>query len=544
LSEKILERSSEKVLDRLPAAISLVLFLVLILAWIAGARTGVQLEEDAYRLQATFQLLGQGIYHPSRTSGYPAFELIGGAIYQLAGVAGVTVLSGISTLLAAGLLVLAMRGEPRLRGAASVFCVLASPLVLTSESQIIETSFLLLWIAALIYALSKLESHKPSVVFAVFAFVSLMLVLSRPDAVLLCLSTVGAFLISAGRDARARAASYAVISGALCAVAATWIMAKRFPFSTAMLLNDSLLTRIQKTLIRTFTMFNGVGLVALSVCLAACAFQLVALLRRMNRQPTELIHSRKIIHRDPIFLTAWLLGTAALYLVRYAALPDQFRYLLPLLIVLSAAIGWMPTQLSLARNAGMVALVMVLTTTFFTTSLTRKTDPWQPRPEKYLTVSAGGFAQDLSARQARKVRSSSLYKSATASMLQHLGLNPTDIASTPLQAFLAMPEETIIVPQDQWSQWTQPGLVASWFQEFQETPPIGKVLVGCNEVTFFVRSGWRSSQPATSYLDTILVDRHMPLNCGVIGKVEKTGVLLYPFGARHGHHAGELISAP
>ena len=533
---------SEKLLERLRAAISLTLFLVLILAWIAGARTGAQLDDDAYRLLATFDLLGQGIYRPSRTSGFPAFELIGGAIYQLAGVAGVTVLCGISTLLAAGLLILAMRGEARLRGAASVFCVLASPLVLTNESQIMETSFLLLWIAALIYALSTLESHKPSVVFAIFAFVSLMLVLSRPDAVLLCLSTVGAFLISAGRDARARAASHAVIFGALCGAAAVWIMTKHFPFSTGTLLNDSLLTRSEKALIRAFTMFNGIGLVALGVCLAACAFQLIARFRRMNWQPTELSHSTKLIHRDPVFLPAWLLGTAALYLVRYVALPDELEYLVPLLVVLSAAIGWMPIQMSLARNTGMVAVVMILTTSFFTISLTRKADPWQPRPSMYLTVSAGGFAQDLSARQARKVRSSSAYKIATASMRQHLGLNPTDIASTPTRGTaFAIPEETIIVSQDTWSEWAQPQTVASWFQG---RPPIGKVLVGCNEVAFAVRSGWRSSQPATTYLDAALVERHVPLNCGVIGEVEKSGVVLYPFGARDGHHAGELMSAP
>ncbi len=534
---------SEKAVRRLRAAIVCIIFGAIVLAWIAGARTGAQLDDDAYRLQSTFELLGHGVYRPSRTSGFPAFELLGGAVYHSAGIPGVTVLCGIATLLAAFLLVASMRGEARIRGAISVLCVVASPLVLTNASQVMETSFLLLSTAGLIYAISNLETHSPRAVFIIFACIGLILVLTRPDAVLLCLATAAAFLVSAAKDSRARAASCAVVCGALCALAIVWIMTRHFPFAPDVLLNESLRARVQKALLRLFALFNGVGALALAVCLVACVYALVVLRRRKTRQAMPSTDPTDPRHRDALFLTAWLVGTAVLYLARYVALPAEFEYLLPLLIVLSAVIGWMPKELNIARNAGMAALAMVLTTSLFTIGLTERTDPWQPRPGKRITVSQGGFAQDLSARKARAIRSSSEYEGAVAAALRQLGLQPEDIASTGLlsDGAVAFPEGTTITPQDTWSQWTQADAVAGWFPE---APPFGSVLVGCDDVQFAVRSGWRSAQPATSFPDTALVSRGVPLRCGVIGRVEKSGVVLGPYGARYGHQVGEVVANP
>lgn len=534
---------SDKAVRRLRAAIVCIMFGTIILAWIAGARTGAQLDDDAYRLQATFDLLGQGVYQPSRTSGFPAFEILGGAVYQVAGIPGVTVLCGMATLLAAFLLVASMRGETRVRGAMCVLCVVASPLVLTNESQVMETSFLLLATAALIFAISKLEMHGPRAVFVIFAGLGLILVLTRPDAVLLCLSTAGALLISAAQESRARVASCAVFAGALCALAIAWIMTRHFPFAPDALLHESFHARIQKALLRTFALFDGVGAVALAVCLVACTYALVVSLRRDRRQAMPSDDSHEPLHRSAVFLTSWLVGTSVLYLARYVALPNELEYLLPLLIVLSAVIGWMPKELKIARGAGMAALAMVLATSLFTIGLTERTDPWQPRPEKRITVSNGGFAQDLSARKARGIRSSPHYEDAVAAALRQLGLQPDDIASTGLlrDGAVAFPEGTTITPQDTWSQWTQADAVGSWFPG---PPPFGRVLVGCDDVLFAVRSGWRSAQPATSFPDTALVSRGVPLRCGVIGRVEQGGVVLYPYGATNGHRVGEVVANP
>lgn len=473
------------------AVIALVFVVVAIAAWL-GIRTGVTIDNDTHALEDAFATILKGGYAPSRTSGFPAYELTGAAVWAFAGRTGVMLLSTLATLGALALLIRPSRARSSWLGLVCWTALALCPLVLTNASALMETSFALFGLALLIWCLD----HKTFTwtLTLLLGLTAAGLILSRPDAILVVLATLMAVLAATWPRAMKLPAMSAMAIGIVLAIAALTLLTARLPFSQSFLQDEALIRRVARGGIGLTTAFSVIGAFAI---LALTIALLVGLWHQVRGDTKE--HASGLLLDDPRFITIWLLLTFVLYGIRFVLLADELEYLLPLAVVLSVATPHLRQVGRAATWLGVLSLAGLLSTSVLTISLLDRSDPWVDAPTLAVAVNSGGFIQDLQVRDATSVRSTDSYKEFQASSMQ------------PFQADLAS-GSAVLLPRDEWHFIVNEG----YSQYFDRASHV----IGCREFTSgTLVPNWRSSQRAGDFSDLDAFDQGALMHCSVVANL-------------------------
>lgn len=274
---------------------------------LATARLGFAANPDSPQIWRAAGAILAGSYQPSRTAGFPAYEafvaLLRGLGADVVTVAVATVALGVLAL------ALALRCAPtpaaRL-GVAILFC--ASPVIVTNASSLMEANLTMLAVAAFLWLhlrLSDLPGDPGWRLSALAVLAGWAVVLSRIDAAIVVTASLGALLLL-----RRRPAYLAILAVTAAASFLTyWLLRGDLGFlGTFPDARDPLGRSILKA---------GTGAAALLWTSGATAVAVLILNRRRLAPETAL----------------FLVLAAALYAVRFAILPDEMEYLLPLHLV-------------------------------------------------------------------------------------------------------------------------------------------------------------------------------------------------------------------
>jgi hypothetical protein len=475
---------------------AIVLVLLVVTGYAAlGIRSGTSVDTDSRRLEATFRGILEGHYVPSRTSGFPAYEFVGAVVWSAGGRTGVMLLSLLLTLAALVLLVRPTGARRTWLGLGSWLCVAVSPTILTNSSAVMETSLLLLALALLSWLLSLDWMATRRGLGMAFAL-GLLLTTTRPDAVLVCVATIGA-LAASGLPARARARiSGALAAGGLVGLLTVVLVTARFPFRSDILLVESTARRLTRGLVGISTVFSPLGALAL----LALGALLILLLRSWLPERRHRVAATGPAPLDDMdFVVVWLLLMIVLYGIRFLVLSDDVEYLLPFMVVLAVAAPNLATRSRPTALVAWTALLGMASTTVVTVALTERVDPWDLNPVLRPSIQAGAAVQDLAARHASAVREQAEYQAFMTGSLGGLSAPVSDGTYA-------------LLPQDSWYQVRTPKYAAI----FATTQGV----VGCDELTTRTElPGWRVSQPSGSFADVSSFEAGSALHCGIVALI-------------------------
>ncbi|MFM8154457.1 MAG: hypothetical protein ACKOAF_00055 [Actinomycetes bacterium] len=490
--------------------VGLIALVLILVSWagLLGVGTGVTIDNDTFALQESFRSILGGAYHASRTSGFPAYEYLGAAISGVSGLTGV-MLAALAMVIAS--LLLLLRPTRALRSWLGFACwalLALSPVVLTNASAIMETPLLLLGLSLMAYLLAFPGSRGWLVDIGILA-VSLLLVLTRPDSILFVAATGLAllFLAQSWGDRLRKAGLLAV--GVFVGLVILVLLTGKFPFQSSYLVEEPLVRRAMRGAVGFNTALSPVGFVALAVFAIMLLITAYVLVR--NRKTT----AHEVLDGSPLdshsFIIAWSIAMIVVYGARFTFLADEVEYLLPLLVTVAVAVPNLRWAGKRVWIPGLIVMACVAATSVMTVSLLQRTDPWQKDPVIRPSLQAGGFIQDLRARQASSVRSSPEYRAFLAESEGPLrsGIEDGSIA---------------LVPRDTWNYVISLAYGAYYSKS--------NSVAACNEQTSdTLIPGWRVSQPAASYADLAAFDAGNLMTCAIVAEIEPDAVIPTEAGA-------------
>ena len=462
-----------------------------------GVATGVTVDNDAGALLDAFRSLINGSYRPSRTSGYPLYEFLGSGVFALGGVRAVMLLSLLFTLVSLVLLLIPTRALRQTSGLLAWLGLAITPVVMTNASAVMETSLVLLVITGLTLTLSY-ESTSTLKRPLLLGSSALVLVLTRADALLLGIATAGA-LAFWGVSIRASPAWFvrnlgAIGGGLALGMIVLIALTNRLPFSSAYIPDSSATERILRAGVGVFTLFGPLGPMLLSIVVVAL---LVVMWR--SRQPTPSDISAAPLD-SAAFTSSWAFLTLALYGLRFASLPDELEYLLPVLVVLAASAAGL---VAANKWVGYLVIAQIWTSTLTglaTVSFLDRTDPWQARPIFSPSLQQGAWSQDLQLRQAANVRSSAQYQEFLDNSLGKPLVQDVDAG------------RATVMPSDSWNYVLNPGYTR-YYDAFE-------FIIGCDQLSSeTLIPGWRISQPAGSFTDLDQFASGQLMTCEPVAKL-------------------------
>lgn len=334
------------------AAISLaaVSVLCLIVVGVYGASLGLAADSDSRVIVVAAERILSGEYVPSRSYGFPLYEgLVAAAFAAGLGVFYLNLISLLAALTAVAFAaILARRLGANRIGVSAVVCAVAlHPLVLTNSSALMETSLSLAFsLGFCILALNAFRSPRHgrfNGIGAVAAGVALVLI--RPDSVILVASVCAALIVIGRRSGdNSQERKGAVLLGAVAGLSALifYLINGGLSFLSADVLQLEPIAR------RWLRAGLGIGNALQPVGTFVLVMFGVRLLQKGEATPTG--------SQLPSFRRAFGLVLAIavpLYLIRFAALPDELEYILvPLVLVFI----WV---LSAAESADVVKLVFL-----------------------------------------------------------------------------------------------------------------------------------------------------------------------------------------
>ncbi len=428
--------------------------LPLVLASVTSWGLGVGLDQDGGEILRVIPDLRAGSYTPSRTSGFPLYEYLAAAVVNVSVLQTLSVLFTAATLVLLAVLVHPTTSWIGLLGWATYALL---PGTVASATSVIEIPLLALLITLLWWLLLCSKARWGLTV------VSALVVLTRPDAALVVLSTTLVWTIWR----RERQAGRFMISGAAIGITAILILNRGIP--NGELLTEALIRSMARAAVSLSTLTNVVGLLGL------IGLALGLSIAAIGRGPD----------RDRTFYSRWLLAVLAVVAVRFAVLPDELDYLLGAIITL-VVLAPRVAGTRLVTVSLSVLFIGMASTSVVTVSLFQRTDPWDANPHFSPSVNAGGVVQDIQARRATTIRKTPEY-----------------------QAYFGQGSQTLVLPRDTWYQIFSPRFAASYGQY--------QVLLGCTGLTSRSEPpGWRLSQPAGVYEDVqIYLDGQEP-QCEVV----------------------------
>jgi hypothetical protein len=329
---------------------------------IACCTLGYGTDRDSLRVITSAQAILHGHYQRSRSFGFPLHEAIAAALDPLGGLFAVNAAALAAAL--AGIAAAARLAGPR--AAAVATCLAACPILLVNASVAVDFAFDFATCMALLSVADSVTRHGMTRTRSVLGFaLALAALLLRPDNLL---AVVSICLATLWRDRRAGLAllAAAVLAGLLAAAIYLGLN------GTGMLATGVTTTRPL-----------AARLARAAVCLAAAVGPggaLLALLlpwRRVAAAPAPALAA----------MLAW-----ALYLPRFAVLPDQLDYLIiPVTFTILAGLIAAPPRL-VWPAAALVALPAFITVSLFTRA-----------PDGALlfhpALQQGALAQEIAARR-------------------------------------------------------------------------------------------------------------------------------------------------
>lgn len=475
-------------------------FTIVLAYGVLGVRTGITVDNDSFAIIDSFNAILGGDYRPSRTSGYPMFEIVGAGAYGLAGVQGAMTLSLIATLSGLIILMRPLRVLNSVPGLLAWSALAITPVVMTNASAVMETSFLFLFVAVLVWLLSV--NFTTSVIRSVaLAAAAVALVLTRADAVLIVMATGLGLLVWWYRSnprPRIPVDAIALSAAVPIGLAMLALITQRNPFSSSYLPPETLLRRLLRAGVGTFTFAGPVGLLATALLFIGLLLFALRCSRSIRSKTTEPPLS------SICFITSWLLATAALYAVRYITLPDELEYLVPVLIVLAACVPVLFFTQAIVGSLALLVLWSSVATGVVSISLLDRNSPWEATPGIKVSLQPGAWLQDLGVRQAASVRATPNYQEFLRSSLG------------PLQSKVEAGTATVM-PRNSWNFALNAGYT-SFYDPFDS-------IIGCAELTSeTLIPGWRISQPANSYEDLVAFENGEKFDCEVVAELTETTV--------------------
>ncbi|GMG85620.1 hypothetical protein LNKW23_48430 [Paralimibaculum aggregatum] len=315
---------------------------------VVTAVSGFATDSDSARIWLRPMTLLDGVYTPSRTTGFPLYEVL---VVGLRGLgAGLTAVNLVTLGIGLGAFAVLWRGLPAGRPRAFAILILAmTPAVFVNASALMETNLALLLAAAYLLAMFRdrlggAPRPAPSPLAPLPLLLGLALVLTRIDSAILVVAASGARLAITG-DRRFLLHLAAVGLGAFAVYAALHGGIGFLVQPGQHLIDDPLPRKLAKAAVGGFAALWTAGAAALAVVLLA--------LPRMGRD--------------------WqvLLGIATLlYAARYLMLSDEVEYLNGwlLLVALAAAVHARRAEARLALPVAALGLAVSV-------SLFVRTDP-------------------------------------------------------------------------------------------------------------------------------------------------------------------------
>jgi hypothetical protein len=306
-----------------------VLLLVLIIAGLGahGVGLGLSSHSDSRAIvEKSIPAILHGSYVPSRSLGVPLYEVVGALLYRATG--SLTAVNWYSLVLAiASLFIFAGLLDRSLSVARRSLVLVGfalNPLVLINSSAVIEWMQMTFLLVILLASAKAWLEHRRTRDLLVYGLSSALLVLTRPDAALLCVALLIALLWET-RFASISAVPL-IVSNLVAGLATATVFVVinhgiDFVAQGNLPSTDPLLRRFGVATMDAINVFGPLGIIVI----AFLAFNLV----------TSLV-------RDRTPISWWgrlLLVTAPLFIARFVLMPDKLEYVLPLVVVVLLAVA-------------------------------------------------------------------------------------------------------------------------------------------------------------------------------------------------------------
>lgn len=469
-------------LNRWRTAVTIFVLLLVVSAAGLGISTGVTVDNDAIALESTFASIWNGVYQPSRTSGFPGYEFPNAVLWKLGGVTLVMVGSLIATLVSLVALAKTNRITESSLGLVAWAFFALSPIVLTNSSAVMETAWLACWVGILLLLISMHNVPRWALFFTVLA-----MVLTRPDSIALSAVIILASLFS-GR----KLLILPTLAGSFVGVAITALLAGKFPFLPEFIPQEPVFRRFARGAIGLSTLLGPIGVVSLVIFLTMLIFVVIRIAKQRKIR-THASEGSALDQRGFLLLLSLL--TLLVYGSRFLILSDEIEYALPALMVLVVAAPRLFLISRVLGAAAMFLLFSIFLTSIVSVTLLSRSDPLVGDPQFSPALETGGFIQDWALRQATSIRNTDGYQEWLDYSTDSLELSPSISFS--------------ILPTSDWHFITNLG--------YRDYFANSDVIVGCSELTSgTLLPGWRVSQTAGNYDDLLAYESGQKLHCGVV----------------------------
>lgn len=364
------------------------LIVIALLVWatvgVYSATLGLALDEDSATIVVAAEEMGeQRHYVRSRTVGFPFYEIPVGFFIRQAGVLGGNIYSMVFACAALVILWRLTEGVA-LRGV--VFAsVVISPLVLLNTSVVMETmQGLCMGLASVLFASRYVDQgkYRDLVLSSIFAYIA---VLTRFDYAFLAAATFFAIFLSRGK----KAAVPLVTAFGIAAVAAiaTYLLLNEGleHLSRSMLLHDPIPRRIIRAVVGYITLVTPLG----------CLVLAWTVLRRTKDFVSAVQSPGSWGFHRSLFVFALVF-----YSVRFATLPDEFEYIMPLFVLFLPFMG----RVGMRRWELFTLCASVVLSGLIAVSFFLKEPGGQLKVSP--AISRGAVFQGLELRQVNKIASS------------------------------------------------------------------------------------------------------------------------------------------
>ena len=292
---------------------SLLLFIV---TGIYGIGLGLGEDPDSELIYQVSSRLASGDIVPSRSLGFPFYEIPASYIIQYGSVVLANVATFVTSLLFIFFIYLLTRNT---KNATFAFATIAvSPLVLVNNSVIMDTMQGLLFYVASIWALKRFFLTRGNFDLALLSIFIYLAIMTRPDYVILAFACC--FLLLAGSEGRKRELLKIVLYmsfGAVACYKSYEYIYGTFSLPLSAPIGDGTLRKLARGFLGVINLYTPIGVLVLAYLVASNFALITSSVKRFKKLD---------------FYARFFIVVAPLYFLRFLALPDELEYILPLFV--------------------------------------------------------------------------------------------------------------------------------------------------------------------------------------------------------------------